>query len=42
MLIKEEIQTTGMILPLSKDIYKPMLNRLNGEGIFWTETLKTL
>lgn len=42
MVLDKEIQTTGMILPLSKEIYKPMLNRLQGEGITWSETLKTL
>lgn len=38
--IVEEIQTPGMVLPLSRDIYKPMLNRLNAEGLTWTDTTK--
>lgn len=37
---KEEIQTTGMVLPLSKDIYKPILNRLQAEGLSWRERVR--
>lgn len=40
MVLEKEIQRPGMVLPLSKDIYKPMLNRLQAEGLTWTETLK--
>ncbi len=42
MVLEKEIQTTGMVLPLSKDIYKPILNRLNSEGLTWSETTKIL
>ena len=42
MVLEKEIQTTGMVLPLSKDIYKPILNRLNSEGLTWSESTKTL
>jgi alpha-aminoadipic semialdehyde synthase len=42
MVLEKEIQTTGMILPLSKDIYKPILSRLNAEGLYWTETTKII
>jgi hypothetical protein len=38
--IEEEIQTTGMVLPMSRDIYKPMLSRLVAEGLTWTETVR--
>jgi len=27
-----------MVVPLSKDIYQPMLNRLKAENISWSET----
>ena len=37
IIIIEEIQTTGMVLPFAKDIYKPILNRLQAEGLSWTE-----
>ncbi|RNA45143.1 alpha-aminoadipic semialdehyde mitochondrial [Brachionus plicatilis] len=40
MVLEKEIQTTGMVLPLSKDIYKPILSRLQSEGLNWTETIK--
>ena len=33
MVLDGEIQGHGMILPFTKDIYKPMLNRLEQEGI---------
>lgn len=33
MLLEKEIQKTGMVVPLSKDIYKPVLQRLEQEGI---------
>ena len=32
-----EIQKTGMVLPFTKDIWKPMLQRLRAEGIQDTE-----
>merc|ERR1712025_725356 len=37
MVLDEEIQKTGMVLPFSQDIYKPMLTRLREEGIVATE-----
>ena len=40
MVLEREIQATGMVLPLSKEIYKPILNRLNSEGLQWTESTK--
>ena len=36
----EEIQTVGMVLPIQKDVYKPILNRLISEGLNWTESIK--
>ena len=33
MVLDGEIQTPGMVLPFTKDIYSPMLNRLAAEGI---------
>jgi len=37
MVLDGEIQKTGMVLPFSQDIYKPMLHRLREEGITATE-----
>jgi len=37
MVLDNEIQKTGMVLPFSQDIYKPMLTRLREEGIVATE-----
>lgn len=33
MVLESEIQTKGMVVPLSQEIYKPMLTRLKQEGI---------
>jgi len=33
----KEIQRKGMVLPFTKDIYKPMLDRLKPLGIKCTE-----
>ncbi|XP_071450294.1 alpha-aminoadipic semialdehyde synthase, mitochondrial isoform X2 [Hetaerina americana] len=33
MILDGEIQTKGMVLPFTPDIYRPMLNRLKAEGI---------
>ena len=33
MVLDKEIQRTGMVYPFSADIYKPMLMRLDNEGI---------
>lgn len=33
MLLEDEIHQKGVIIPLSKDIYRPMLNRLKAEDI---------
>lgn len=38
MVLDKEIQTTGMVMPLSKEIYRPMLQRLKSENMTWTET----
>eukprot|EP00092_Neocalanus_flemingeri_P105256 GFUD01134873.1.p1 GENE.GFUD01134873.1~~GFUD01134873.1.p1 ORF type:complete len:162 (+),score=34.08 GFUD01134873.1:262-747(+) len=37
MVLDGEIQKTGMVLPFTQDIYKPMLTRLRSEGIIATE-----
>merc|ERR1719471_1375933 len=37
MVLDGEIQKTGMVLPFSQEIYKPMLTRLKSEGISATE-----
>jgi len=37
MVLDGEIQKTGMVLPFTQDIYKPMLTRLRDEGITATE-----
>merc|ERR1719234_541978 len=36
MVLDGEIQRTGMVLPFTQDIYKPMLTRLRDEGIVAT------
>jgi len=33
-----EIQNKGMVLPFSQDIYRPMLKRLEAEGLVARET----
>jgi len=37
MVLDGEIQGKGMVLPFTRDIYRPMLNRLADEGITATE-----
>lgn len=37
MVLDKEIQRKGMVLPFTKEIYKPMLDRLKSEGIRGTE-----
>ncbi|KAG1658196.1 Alpha-aminoadipic semialdehyde synthase, mitochondrial [Nymphon striatum] len=37
MVLEGEIQQPGMVVPMTKDIYGPMLNRLKKEGIFAQE-----
>ena len=37
MVLDGEIQKSGMVLPFSQDIYKPILSRLRQEGISATE-----
>lgn len=37
MILDGEIQTKGMVLPFTRNIYKPMLLRLEQEGIKATE-----
>jgi len=37
MVLDNEIQKKGMVLPFTRDIYKPMLERLQNEGIRATE-----
>merc|ERR1712223_202545 len=39
MVLDKEIQRKGMVLPFTKDIYKPMLDRLAPEGIKCTEKI---
>ena len=36
-MLDGEIQKKGMVLPFTKDIWKPMLQRLRAEGIQDTE-----
>ncbi|XP_015208011.1 alpha-aminoadipic semialdehyde synthase, mitochondrial [Lepisosteus oculatus] len=38
MVLDGEIQTKGLVLPLTKNIYGPLLNRLQAEGIKFTTT----
>ena len=33
MVLDKEIQKTGMVLPFSADIYRPIIDRLKQEGI---------
>lgn len=42
MIIDGEIQERGAVLPLSPDIYRPMLSRLRAEGLEATEIIKQL
>ena len=42
MVLDKEIQRTGMVYPFSADIYKPMLMRLDNEGIRAKEKSKFL
>ena len=42
MVLDKEIQKKGMVYPFSKDIYKPMLMRLDSEGIRAKEKSKFL
>jgi len=37
MVLDGEIQKKGMVLPFTRDIYRPMLKRLRAEGIHDTE-----
>jgi alpha-aminoadipic semialdehyde synthase len=41
MVLEKEIQKTGMVLPLTKDIYESVLRRLGAEGLQWHETVIT-
>nr|XP_018915119.1 PREDICTED: alpha-aminoadipic semialdehyde synthase, mitochondrial [Bemisia tabaci] len=42
MVLSGEIQAAGMVLPLSPDIYRPLLSRLRKEGIVATENIRNL
>ena len=42
MVLDKEIQKRGMVYPFSADIYKPMLMRLDNEGIRAKEKSKFL
>lgn len=42
MILDGEIQERGAVLPLSPDIYRPMLTRLRAEGLEATEIIKHL
>jgi len=42
MVLDGEIQNTGMVYPLTPEIYRPMLNRLSAEGITATEKIHVL
>lgn len=37
-----EIQTLGMVYPVTPDIYRPMLARLRAEGLKTIDTIKIL
>ncbi|CAD1468806.1 unnamed protein product, partial [Heterotrigona itama] len=38
MILDDEIQQRGVVLPFTPDIYRPILNRLKAEGIEFFET----
>ncbi|XP_013114257.2 alpha-aminoadipic semialdehyde synthase, mitochondrial [Stomoxys calcitrans] len=40
MILDGEIQERGVVLPFTRDIYRPMLQRLRAEGLHATETSK--
>ncbi|XP_075154034.1 lysine ketoglutarate reductase/saccharopine dehydrogenase [Haematobia irritans] len=40
MVLDGEIQERGVVLPFTRDIYRPMLQRLRAEGLTATETSK--
>ncbi|KAI8129993.1 mitochondrial, Alpha-aminoadipic semialdehyde synthase [Lucilia cuprina] len=40
MILDGEIQERGVVLPFTRDIYRPMLQRLRAEGLTATETSK--
>lgn len=42
MIVDGEIQERGSVLPLTPDIYRPMLARLRAEGLEATETITKL
>ncbi|CAF1277287.1 unnamed protein product, partial [Didymodactylos carnosus] len=42
MLLEKEIHQTGVVVPIKREIYKPILERLKKEGIRWTEKSKTI
>lgn len=42
MIVDGEIQERGSVLPLTPDIYRPMLTRLRAEGLEATETVTKL
>ena len=37
MLLKNKIQSRGVMLPITKDIYQPILNELEKVGVFFVE-----
>jgi saccharopine dehydrogenase-like NADP-dependent oxidoreductase len=40
MILKEELAITGLHIPVLPEIYNPVLDALEDEGIFFTETEK--
>lgn len=42
MVLDGEIQNTGMVYPLTPEIYRPMLSRLGNEGITANEKIQVL
>lgn len=40
MILDGEIQERGVVLPFTRDIYRPMLQRLRAEGLTASETSK--
>ncbi|KAL3314779.1 hypothetical protein Ciccas_006596 [Cichlidogyrus casuarinus] len=42
MMLDGEVKQKGIVLPLSRDLYRPILKRLKAEGIYATESSKIL
>ncbi|XP_071082800.1 alpha-aminoadipic semialdehyde synthase, mitochondrial-like [Haliotis cracherodii] len=42
MILEGEIQEKGIVIPLSRNVYQPIMSRLNQEGIQGTEKIRLL